>query len=327
MRSQEMSLNIQPRTESDAYEKITIGGVTIRLPPPATLPASSLAGRDDIIEKALAAWTSLGSLGSLAPLNFRLYGPPGVGKNAIVYELARILDKDLYIINGHEELGPEDIACTATITSQNTVEYVASPLFAGMNRGGIVFFDEIGKAPPAALDPLASVLDDRRELTSVLAGIRIQANAGFLFCAALNEIEETGVGLAGFLDERTRPAIHVGYPPVFTMERILQTHFPELNRVWARAFTAEFKNDTLSPRTAITLLGYACRLFRAKNGLLARPSEQEIRRYLRHVQEETGHERDENLISPEYENELSKQDTAPNEDSIYLAFDKDEAVH
>ena len=202
-----MNLSLQSRTdtcESETYEKITIGGTTVRLPPPAPLPATSLASRDDIIEKALAAWTMLGAL---PPLNFRFYGPPGVGKNAIVYELARILGKDLYIINGHEELGPEDIACTATITSRNTVEYVASPLFAGMYRGAIVFFDEIGKAPPAALDPLASVLDDRRELTSVLAGIRIKASAGFLFCAALNEIEERGVGTAR-VSRRADPAGH-----------------------------------------------------------------------------------------------------------------------
>jgi DNA polymerase III delta prime subunit len=319
-----MNVNIQSQTESETYEKVTIGGTTIRLPPPATLPTTSLAGRDDIIEKALAAWMALGAL---PPLNFRFYGPPGVGKNAIVYELARILGKDLYIINGHEELGPEDIACTATITSRNTVEYVASPLFAGMYRGGIVFFDEIGKAPPAALDPLASVLDDRRELTSVLAGIRIKANTEFLFCAAMNEIEETGVGLPAFLDERTRPAIHVGYPPITTLEQILETHFPDHDKAWAQAFTAEFKDDTLSPRTAITLLGYAYRLFCAKNGPSAQPGMREIRRYLRHLQVETGHDRDEELVSPDPQNDTFQQDTDTYEDTNPPAHDNEGPVH
>ncbi|MCU7805614.1 MAG: MoxR family ATPase [Candidatus Thiodiazotropha sp. (ex Lucinoma borealis)] len=322
-----MNSNTKSRTQKDKskiYEKTTIGGTTVRLPPPAPLPTTSLTGRNDIIEKALAAWMALGTL---PPLNFRLHGPPGVGKNAIVYELARVLGKDLYIINGHEELGPEDIACTATITSRNTIEYVASPLFAGMYRGSIVFFDEIGKAPPAALDPLASVLDDRRELTSVLAGIRIKANAEFLFCAALNEIEERGVGLPAFLDERTRPAIHVGYPPIATLEQILEAHFPDHEKVWARAFTAEFKDDTLSPRTAITLLGYACRLFQAKNGPSTRPTEQEVRYYLRKLQAETGHDRDEDAASPDSQNDIFQPETDTDEDTTQLDLGNEGPVH
>ena len=318
------SFQSQPEhDESETYEKVTIGGTSVRLPPPAPLPTASLVGRDDIVEKAMAAWTTLGTL---PPLNFRFYGPPGVGKNAIVYELARTLGRDLYIINGHEELGPEDIACTATITSSNSVEYVASPLFAGMYRGGIVFFDEIGKAPPAALDPLASVLDDRRELTSVLAGIRIKANADFLFCAALNEIEETGVGLPAFLDERTRPAIHVGYPSIATLEMVLEKHFQDYDKAWTRAFVSEFKDATLSPRTAITLLSYASRLFRAHNGSSAQPSELEIRDYLRYVQKETGHDRDD-AVSPDPQNETFESDTETHEDTLQLDLDNEAPVH
>jgi len=230
------------------YDRIEIDGKPVWLPRPAVVPESRFLGRERELEKSLAAWAAFDSF---APLNFRLYGPPGVGKNAIVYELARILKKDLYIINGHDELGPEDIACTGTITSKNSVEYVASPLFAGMYKGGIVFFDEIGKAPSSALDPLASVLDDRRELTSVLAGIHLKAHPDFLFCAALNEIEEKGTGLEGFLDERTRPAIYVGYPGINEMEKILKRHSPKEAGRWIEVFIEEFKESTLSPRNAL----------------------------------------------------------------------------
>ncbi len=260
-----------------SFERVEMGGKTVLIPNPTDIPEYKFIGRERIIEKALAAWTCINGT---TPLNFRLYGPPGIGKNALVYELARILNKDLYIINGHEELGPEDVACSATMTSKNTIEYVASPLFAAMLRGGIFFFDEIGKTPQSALDPLASVLDDRRSMTSVLAGIHLKAHPDFLCCAALNEDEENGVGLPGFIDERTRPAIYVGYPYVSEVEEILMSRMKEVPDIWVRALLSDFKHVNLSTRNAITLLGYAYRLAKKGNGKSAPLSEKEIKEYI-----------------------------------------------
>ena len=219
-------------------------------------------------------------------------GRPGSGKNALVYQLAQILEKDLYIINGHQELGPEDIACAATMTSQQTIEYVASPLFAAMLRGEICFFDEIGKAPISALDPLASVLDDRRSLTSVLAGIHLQAHPDFLFCAALNQNEEEGLGLPGFIDERTRPAIKVGYPARPILEQIVRAHLPMAADTWFKLFVELFPEE-MSPRTANKLLGYAYRLAVLDHNV--RPSARQIKRYLKqaHRQVAAGQEKQE----------------------------------
>ncbi len=260
-----------------SFEKVVIGGKSVLVPYQTEIPDFKFIGREQIIEKALAAWTCISGT---TPLNFRLYGPPGIGKNAIVYELARILKKDLYIINAHEELGPEDVACSATMTSKNTIEYVASPLFAAMLRGGIFFFDEIGKAPQSALDPLASVLDDRRTLTSVLAGIHLKAHPGFLCCSALNEDEETGIGLPGFIDERTRPAIYVGYPPLPEVEEILRSRLQEIPDVWVKVLLTDYKNVNLSTRNTITLLGYAYRLSKNGNGKSRVHTEKEIKEYL-----------------------------------------------
>lgn len=260
----------------EEFEKIEIKGKTVLVPYPTKPPEFMFIGRKDVINKTLAAWLNIpGS----TPLNFRLFGPPGIGKNAMVYELARILKKDIYIINGHDELGPEDIACSATMTSKGKIDYVASTLFAAMLRGGICFFDEIGKAPQSALDPLASVLDDRRAITSVLAGIHLKAHPEFLFCSALNEDEETGVGLPGFIDERTRPAIHVGYPSSKELELILRNRF-SASDPWIEVFISEFYIEKLSTRTAITLLGFACRLARSSNGKTGMLSNNDIRSYL-----------------------------------------------
>lgn len=240
------------------YERVELAGKTVLVPYPTRIPREKLVERDDLQNRCLAAWMKQDGIPSL---NFRLYGPPGCGKNAVVYWLAQHQGMDLYIINGHQELGPEDIACTVTMTSSQTIEYVASPLFAAILRGGICFFDEIGKAPTSALDPLASVLDDRRTLTSVQAGIHLQAHPDFLFCAALNQDEEEGLGLPGFIDERTRPAILVDYPSRQVMERILRANLPTAGDLWFQVFFEEYQNG-LSPRVAVTMLNYAYSLSR-----------------------------------------------------------------
>lgn len=247
------------------YEEVQISGNRVFLPPPDPIPADPFVGRGDIIEQALAAWCTLD--GS-PPQHFRLYGPPGTGKNALVYELSRLLRKDLYIIEGNDDLRVEDIACIPTIDPENTSRllYNGSPLFAAMLRGGIAFFDEIGKVPPGALSRLASVLDRRRTLTSETAAIRITATSDFLFCAALNEDEETGIGLPDYISERTVPAIYVGNPSMEEMKIILTSQTSGQSEAWIKGFISLFKDSNVSPRVAIELIRNATKLYKMRQG-------------------------------------------------------------
>jgi hypothetical protein len=257
-----------------AYEPVDIQGTTVWLPEPDPIPDTPFVAQEEIIEKALAAWTHLDGV---PRYGFRLYGPPGVGKNAIVYELARRLGRDLYIIQG-----PEDIVCTITPGGPNNgFQNRASTLFAAMYRGGIAFFDEIGKVPAYALATLAPVLDERQVVTSVASGLHVPAHDDFLFCAALNEDEEVGTGLPGFINERTRPAIRVGLPASGDLMKILTQHFPAMEQRWIHAFMAEFRDTPLSPRVALILLGYTYKLCRLPDSSSPDLSDQEIRRRLR----------------------------------------------
>jgi hypothetical protein len=81
-----------------------------------------------------------------------------------------------------------------------------------------------------------------------------------LFCAALNEAEELGLGLPPFLEERTLPAIHVTYPDRTTLAKILKCQLPTAADVWFRVFLREYKEVELSPRRAFELLSFAYRL-------------------------------------------------------------------
>ena len=253
-------------TELDhCFEEVRIGGNRVFLPPPDPIPADPFVGRDDLVEQALAAWCTLD--GS-PPQHFRLYGPPGTGKNALVYELSRILGKDLYILEGNDDLRVEDIACVPTIDPENTgrLRYNGSPLFAAMLRGGICFFDEVGKVPPGALSRLAAVLDRRQTLTSETAAIRIKASSDFLFCAALNEDEETGIGLPDYISERTVPAIYVGNPSMEEMRIILKSQTSGQSEAWIKGFISQFKDSTVSPRVAIELIRNATKLYKMRQG-------------------------------------------------------------
>jgi MoxR-like ATPase len=246
--------------DPDGYEKSRIAGNRVFLPPPDPIPDEPFVAREDLIGKALAAWSEVD--GS-PPLHFRLYGPPGTGKNALVYELARILQKDLYIICGNGELDAEDIACMPVIDRENTgtLTYIASPLFAAMVRGGIAFFDEIAKAPHGTLAALASALDTRSTLTSVTAAIRIKAAPGFLFCAALNEDEEKSSGLPDYINERTLPAIRVGPPAFEELMRIVKSQMNADSDLWLQGFSALFRRAGLSPRSAVKLITTAVKSF------------------------------------------------------------------
>jgi MoxR-like ATPase len=275
--------------ESKGFTRIHLGGehgVSVLLPEADAPPTRAFIGRETLRDECLAAWFALEGE---PPLHFRLVGPPGVGKNEIVYHLAReVLKRPLYMLHGHGELTPEDVACTARITGDQRIEYVGSPLLAAMIRGGICFFDEIGKVPGRSLSLLASVLDDRRTLTSVLAGFTVRAHPDFLFCAAMNDDDEATHGLPGYIDERLRPSLRLEPPPLEETLVIVRAGAPRAEQALFEAFRrwAHGSGDEsrpLSPREALTAVRYADRLQRAEppQALTPRRADELMRRAVR----------------------------------------------
>jgi len=264
------------------YEEMAIQGKTVELPPADPIPDEPYFVREDLEEQTLAAWSVVD--GS-APLPFRLHGPPGTGKNVHVYHLARSLGKDVYVMSGDDDTRVEDIACIPSLDDADTrrIKFRASPLFSAMLRGQICFFDEIAKAPSGALAALAPVLDSRRMLESKTAGIKIRAAKGFLFCAALNENEEVAGVLPEYIAERLLPAIYVGYPSVDVLKTILMNNNSKCDDLWVECFISQFKNNHLSPRSAIKLLDFAVKLYRNKEGKgnSGRLTKSTVKRYLK----------------------------------------------
>ncbi len=207
---------------------LTIGGKQVLASKPyVPKSASELVGRTNELHLITAAWIAGQNSLPLAPL---LKGEPGVGKNRIVYEVARRTGKKLYIFQGHEDVTAEDLACAVRFKDDGPgMEYIASPLVTAMLNGDICFIDEIAKIRPRALALLVSVLDERRYIDSTLLGERVMADEGFRFIAATNTADLEGNAMPEFLRSRMRPVISVGNADESEIEAIIKAHHPRLH--------------------------------------------------------------------------------------------------
>jgi MoxR-like ATPase len=243
-----------------------INNKSVLLSRPYVAPATEMIGRESEMHKILAAWMRGEDGFPLSPL---LLGDPGLGKNRVVYECARMCAKELYIYQGHEDVSAEDLVCAVRFSDDpgKKMDYILSPLVTAMLNGGICFVDEIGKIRPRALAPLASLLDERRYIDSNLLGERIHAHPGFRFVAATNTEDINSSLLPGFIRSRMRPLIRVGYPERHEINSIMAARHPIL-RGDGRDFVDHFwklwqarNGDTPpTPRDSLYLFGFASRL-------------------------------------------------------------------
>jgi MoxR-like ATPase len=201
-----------------------INDKAVRLCRPYAAPLTPMVGREPEMRKILAAWISGEDAFPLSPL---LLGDPGLGKNRIVYECARLSALEFYMCQGHEEFSAEDLICTVRFSDDpdKKMDYTLSSVATAMLKGGIGFVDEIAKIRPRALAPLASLLDERRYLDSNILGERIHAHPAFRFIAATNTADLKGNLLPDFIRSRVRPVIRVGYPERREINQILSRRY------------------------------------------------------------------------------------------------------
>jgi MoxR-like ATPase len=227
---------------------------------------SEFKGRENELRMVFAAWMGSRRRPPLCPL---MVGEPGVGKNRIVYELAAITGLPLYILQGHEDLTAEDLACSVRFADdvRHRIDYVLSPLVTAMYKGGICFIDEIGKIRPRALSLLVSVLDERRYIDSTLLGERIAAAPTFRFVAATNTGEEHD--LPEFIRSRMKPLIHIGFPSkdeitdIIASQAGVSRHYEALLAAFWNLWTARSLGPT--PRDVVQLFALAASLCAYRN--------------------------------------------------------------
>src|SRR6201995_3038785 len=187
---------------------VEIEGVPLHLAHPDELTVNWV-GQEEVMRQLLAAW--LGIDPQDLPMNPRLLGKPGVGKTTLAYAAAKRLGRDVYIMQATVDTRPEDLLVTPVIEGEARLRYVASPLVTAMLRGGIVILDEGNRMSEKSWASLAPLLDNRRDVESIVAGIKIKAHPLFRLVATMNDDAST-FDLPDYLHSRLQPQVLRDFP-------------------------------------------------------------------------------------------------------------------
>jgi MoxR-like ATPase len=199
-----------------------IEGVKLHLAHPDEL-AHRWVGQEEVMRQLLAAWMVIDSHD--LPMNPRLLGKPGVGKTTLAYAAGKRLKSDVYILQATVDTRPEDLIVTPVIEGEGRLRYVASPIVTAMIRGGVVIVDEGNRMSEKSWASLAPLLDTRRYVESIVAGIKIKAHPEFRLVATMNDDAST-FDLPEYIHSRLQPQIVIDFPERDEEYRILRENLP-----------------------------------------------------------------------------------------------------
>jgi MoxR-like ATPase len=154
------------------------------------------------------------------------------------------------------------------LAPEGGVRYMASPLVSAMLAGGALVLDEGNRMSEKSWASLAPLLDHRRYVESVVAGIKISAAPGFRFVTTMNEDAST-YELPEYVHSRLMPQIFVDFPEEDEEREILREQVPFAEEAvldyvvgfLRRAHEAELRYTV---RDGINLVRYAMKLLRRR---------------------------------------------------------------
>lgn len=201
---------------------VEIEGVPLHLAHPDEVPVEWV-GQEDVMRQLLAAWLVVDERD--LPMSPRLLGKPGVGKTTLAYAAAKRLGREVYILQATVDTRPEDLLVMPVIEGQGKLRYVASSLVTAMLRGGVCILDEGNRMSEKSWASLAPLLDTRRYVESVVAGIKIKAHPLFRMVATMNDDAST-FDLPEYIHSRLQPQILIDFPERDEELAILRENLP-----------------------------------------------------------------------------------------------------
>lgn len=241
--------------------KVHLEGVTLHLAHPDEL-AIRWVGQEELMRQLLAAWMVVTEAD--VPMSPRLIGKPGVGKTTLAYAAARRMGRDVFITQATLDTRPEDLIVTPVIEGEGSLRYVASPLVSAMILGGVAILDEGNRMSEKSWASLAPLLDNRRYVESIVAGIKIKAHPNFRLVATMNDDAST-FELPEYIHSRLQPQILIDFPEKDEEMQILRENIPfaednVLQYVADFLEQAHAHDERYSVRDGINIARYAIKL-------------------------------------------------------------------
>ncbi|HEX4749889.1 MAG TPA: MoxR family ATPase [Bryobacteraceae bacterium] len=241
--------------------KTTLDGIELHLAHPDEIDVTWV-GQEEAMRQLMAAWMVLNERD--VPMNPRLLGKPGVGKTTMAYSAAKRLGRDVYIMQATADTRPEDLLVTPVVEGTARLKYVASPLVTAMIRGGVAVLDEGNRMSEKSWASLAPLLDNRRYVESIVAGLKIKAHQDFRLVATMNDDSST-FDLPEYIHSRLQPQILLDFPERDEELAILRVNLPfapqdVLQYVTDFLQQAHSADESYTVRDGINIARYALKL-------------------------------------------------------------------
>jgi MoxR-like ATPase len=225
-------------------------------------------GQEELMAQILAAWMLVAEQD--LPLNPRLLGKPGVGKTTLAYAAGQRLGREVYLFQATMDTRPEDLLITPVISGAGKIQYVASAVVTAMIRGGVAVVDEANRMSEKSWASLAPLLDNRRYVESIVAGLKIKAHPNFRICVTMNDDAST-FEVPEYIHSRLMPQIIVDFPDREEERRILEQNLPfapevVLDYVVGFLQQAHEARERFTVRDGINIARYALKLAKAQEG-------------------------------------------------------------
>lgn len=252
---------------SEHESRVNIQGIEIALGFPDEFKFEWI-GQRDVLDQLLAAWLVIDE--NDIPLNPRLIGKPGVGKTTLAYAAAKKIHKPVYIFQCTMDTRPEDLLITPVVDKGGGIRYVASALVTAMIRGGVCILDEANRMSEKSWASLAPLLDTRRYIESIVAGLKVSAHPEFRICVTMNDDAST-FEIPEYIHSRLQPQIYLDFPEAEEERRILRENLPFVDEYileyvvnFLQRAHAHQENYTI--RDGINIARYAAKRIRSLNG-------------------------------------------------------------
>ncbi|WP_075883561.1 AAA family ATPase [Candidatus Protochlamydia sp. W-9] len=225
-------------------------------------------GQRDVMEQLLAAWLVI-DINDI-PLNPRLIGKPGVGKTTLAYAAAKKINRPVYIFQCTMDTRPEDLLITPVVDQGGGIRYVASALVTAMIRGGVCILDEANRMSEKSWASLAPLLDTRRYIESIVAGLKVSAHPEFRICVTMNDDAST-FEIPEYIHSRLQPQIYLDFPEAEEERRILRENLPFVDE-YIMEYVVNFlqkahtSRENYTIRDGINIARYAAKRIKSLNG-------------------------------------------------------------